>query len=70
MRYEDGLCITTNTVEGFFAILKRGINGIYPHVSKQQLGRTFLESDDQPGNSRYVVITDSLAPAPWVPTPK
>jgi predicted permease len=25
-----------------------------------QLGRTFLESDDQPGNNKYVVITDSL----------
>ena len=25
-----------------------------------QLGRTFLESDDQPGNNQYVVIADSL----------
>ena len=25
-----------------------------------QIGRTFLESDDQPGNDKYVVITDSL----------
>lgn len=25
-----------------------------------QLGRTFLESDDQPGNNKYVVITDFL----------
>lgn len=27
---------------------------------RPQLGRTFLESDDQPGNNPYVVITDSL----------
>jgi putative ABC transport system permease protein len=27
---------------------------------RPQLGRTFLESDDQPGNNKYVVITDSL----------
>jgi putative ABC transport system permease protein len=25
-----------------------------------QFGRTFLESDDQPGNNKYVVVTDSL----------
>jgi predicted permease len=27
---------------------------------RPQLGRTFLESDDQPGDNKYVVITDSL----------
>jgi transposase-like protein len=31
--------ITTNTVEGFFATLKRGINGIYHSVSKKHLQR-------------------------------
>lgn len=29
----------TNTVEGFFSLLKRGINGVYHHVGKQHLGR-------------------------------
>jgi hypothetical protein len=32
VRYEDGVCITTNTIEGYFATLKRGINGVYHHV--------------------------------------
>src|SRR5215470_2634249 len=27
---------------------------------RPQVGRTFLESDDQPGNNKYVVISDSL----------
>lgn len=31
--------VTTNTVEGFFSILKRGINGIYHSVSKEHLHR-------------------------------
>lgn len=31
--------VTTNTVEGFFGILKRGINGIYQHVSPAHLHR-------------------------------
>ena len=29
----------TNTVEGFFSLLKRGINGIYHHVSRGHLAR-------------------------------
>lgn len=31
--------ITTNTVEGFFSILKRGINGVYHNVSRKHLQR-------------------------------
>lgn len=31
--------IHTNTAEGFFSILKRGINGVYHHVSPQHLDR-------------------------------
>jgi hypothetical protein len=34
VRYEDGICITTNAIEGSFATLKRGINGVYHHVGK------------------------------------
>jgi transposase-like protein len=34
VRYEDGVCISTNSVEGFFGLLKRGINGVYHHVGK------------------------------------
>jgi transposase-like protein len=45
VRYENGLCITTNTVEGVFATLKRGINGVYHHVGKQHLHRYLSEFD-------------------------
>ncbi len=31
--------VTTNTVESFFAILKRGINGVYHNVSRKHLQR-------------------------------
>ena len=44
-RYEDGVCISTNTVEGYFSILKRGINGVYHHVGKQHLHRYLSEFD-------------------------
>jgi hypothetical protein len=31
--------VHTNTVEGFFSLLKRGINGVYHHVGKGHLHR-------------------------------
>jgi hypothetical protein len=45
VRYEDGLCITTNTVERFFSILKHGIDGVYHQVSKNHLHRYLTEFD-------------------------
>ena len=35
----------TNTVESYFAILKRGIMGTYHHVSQQHLKRYLCEFD-------------------------
>ena len=35
----------TNTVEGYFSILKRGIYGVYHHVSQQHLKRYLGEFD-------------------------
>ena len=31
--------VHTNTVEGFFSILKRGIHGVYHHASQRHLPR-------------------------------
>jgi len=35
----------TNTVEGYFSILKRGITSVYQHCSQQQLKRYLGEFD-------------------------
>lgn len=35
--------VTTNTVEGYFSIVKRGLNGIYHSVSKKHLHRYLAE---------------------------
>ena len=35
----------TNTIEGYFSILKRGIIGVYHHVSKAHLQRYCTEFD-------------------------
>lgn len=45
VRHEDGITITTNTVEGYFGIVKRGIDGIYHHVGKQYLDQYLREFD-------------------------
>lgn len=43
--YVRGIFWHTNTVEGYFAILKRGIYGTYQHVSQQHLKRYVGEFD-------------------------
>ena len=43
----------TNTLEGYFAIMKRGIKGIYQHVSAKHLKR-YLGEFDFRYNSRKV----------------
>jgi transposase-like protein len=53
VRYDEGVCVTTNTVEGYFSILKRGVNGVYHHVSKKHLHR-YLGEFDYRYNARQV----------------
>lgn len=52
-RVDGDTIIHTNTVEGYFSILKRGINGVYHHVGKQHLHR-YLSEFDFRYNSREV----------------
>jgi transposase-like protein len=56
-RWEDGVCISTNSIEGFFSILKRGVNGTYHHVSKQHLHR-YLSEFDFRFNARKMTDSD------------
>lgn len=37
--------ITTNTVEGYFGLLKRGVNGTFHHISREHLHRYLAEFD-------------------------
>ena len=37
--------VHTNTIEGYFSVLKRGIMGTYHHVSPQHLKRYLAEFD-------------------------
>lgn len=48
----------TNTVESYFAILKRGINGTYHHLSQQHLKRYLCEFDFRYNERSALEVTD------------
>lgn len=49
----------TNTVEGYFSILKRGIVGTYHHVSQQHLKRYLAEFDYRYNERQALGVSDS-----------
>src|ERR1051326_3537633 len=55
VRYEEGFCVTTNTIEGYFSLLKRGINGVYHQVGRKHLHRYLSEFDFRYNNRK---VTD------------
>ena len=52
----------TNTIEGYFSILKRGIYGVYQHVSEAHLKRYLAEFDFR-YNNRVKLGVDDVASA-------
>ena len=56
----DGLKAHTNTVEGFFSILKRGIYGCYFHVSEAHLHRYLAEFDFRYSNRIALGVDDAV----------
>jgi len=51
--------IHTNTVEGFFSILKRGVYGVYQHVSEAHLHRYLAEFDFRYSNREKLGVDDT-----------
>jgi hypothetical protein len=62
VRYETGMCITTNSVEGYFSLLKRGIYGTYHHVGKPYL-QQYLNEFDFRFNNRKVSDAERVSNA-------
>ena len=50
--------IHTNTIESYFAIMKRGINGVYHHVGAQHLKRYLAEFDFRYNERSTLAVTD------------
>jgi hypothetical protein len=48
----------SNTVEGYFATLKRGITGVYHHVSEAHLSRYLAEFDFRHGQRSALGVDD------------
>jgi len=51
--------VHTNTVEGFFSLLKRGLIGTYHHVGSQHLQRYVSEFDFRYNNRTALGVTDA-----------
>ena len=50
----------TNTIEGYFSLLKRGIAGTYHHVSQQHLKRYLAEFDYRYNERAKLDVDDAL----------
>ena len=55
VRKEKNVLVTTNTAEGFFSLLKRGVVGTFHHVSKKHLPLYLAEFDHRYSNRK---VTD------------
>ena len=51
--------VHTNTLEGFFSIVKRGLIGVYQHVDKKHLDRYLAEFDFRQNTRERLGINDS-----------
>lgn len=56
--WAKGPRIHSNTVEGFFSIFKRGMKGVYQHVSEKHLHRYLAEFDFRYSNRSALGIED------------
>jgi transposase-like protein len=51
--------VTTNSIEGFYSVFKRGMRGIYQHCSEQHLHRYLAEFDFRHSNRAKLGVNDS-----------
>jgi hypothetical protein len=58
VRYEKDKIISTNTVEGYYSIFKRGMKGIYQHCKEKHLHRYLAEFDFRYSNRIRLGIDD------------
>jgi len=55
--------VTTNTVEGYFSIFKRGMRGVYQHCSEKHLHRYLAEFDFRYNNRIALGVDDTTRAA-------
>jgi transposase-like protein len=57
-RHENGRLITTNTIESYFSVFKRGMKGTYQHCSEKHLHRYLAEFDFRYNNRSALGVVD------------
>jgi transposase-like protein len=60
VRREQTRTVTTNTVEGYFSIFKRGMKGVYQHCGEKHLHRYLAEFDFRYSNRAAKGINDYM----------
>ena len=58
VRYEGDRVISTNTVEGYYSIFKRGMKGVYQHCAEKHLHRYLAEFDFRYSNRVRLGVDD------------
>ncbi len=58
VRYEGDKIISTNTVEGYYSIFKRGMKGVYQHCAEKHLHRYLAEFDFRYSNRSATGVED------------
>jgi hypothetical protein len=60
VRYEGESIISTNTVEGYYSIFKRGMTGVYQHCFEKHLHRCLAEFGFRYSNRAVLGVTDEM----------
>jgi transposase-like protein len=63
VRRDGDKLITTNTVEGYYSIFKRGMKGVYQHCSEKHLHRYLAEFDFRYSNRVRLGVNDEARTA-------
>ncbi len=59
VRYEGDRLITTNTVENYFSVFKRGMFGVYQHCDEKHLHRYLAEFDFRYNHREKLGMSDT-----------
>jgi len=59
VRHEGEKLVTTNTVEGYYSIFKRGMKGVYQHCKEKHLHRYLAEFDFRYSNRSALGVEDA-----------
>jgi transposase-like protein len=60
VRREADKIVSTNTVEGYYSIFKRGMKGVYQHCSEKHLHRYLSEFDFRYSNRVRLGVSDAM----------